>query len=127
MCTTFALFLFISLFSHQIGSLSVAMTNEGVLQVLVSQAGGVYIPLWYKSTHAKTSELQSTQESARLGEKVVVKLEPPSEGDGESETSSAEMGDKESSVTMSMSAEEGTSLNEDQIKEHTVSSSTVVQ
>ena len=102
------------------------MTNEGVLQVLVSQAGGVYIPLWYKSTCAETSELQSAQESARLGEKVTVKLEPPSDCEGESETSSAEIGDKESSVTMSMSAEEGTSLEGDPVKEHTVSSSTVL-
>ena len=99
------------------------MTAEGILQVLVSQAGGVYIPLWYKSTRANTSELESPQESVKLGEKVMVKVALPSDGEGGSETSSAGMADKESSVTMSMSAEEGTSLEGDQVKEHTVSSS----
>ena len=96
------------------------MTAEGILQVLVSQAGGVYIPLWYKSTHTEANELQTVQQqgATKPGEKVTVKLEPPS--DGESETSSVGMGDKESSVTLSMSAEEGTSLDGDQIKEHAV-------
>ena len=98
------------------------MTSEGVLQVLVSQAGGVYIPLWYKSTHEEASDVQS----ARPGEKVTVKLEPPSDGELGSETSSVGVGDKESSVTMSMSAEEGTSLEGDQAKEHAVFSSSTI-
>lgn len=100
------------------------MTHDGILQVLVSQAGGVYIPLWYKATLADINEPESLQESGRVGSKVMVKVEPPSDTEGgESESSSAGMADKESSVTMSMSAEEGTSLEGDQVKEHTVSSS----